>query len=714
MSELLHTISRHARLRPAAVALTGADETLSYGELQRTVENAVEDFADLCFDNAPVALLLDNSPIWVLLDLALATLERPVVPLPLFFTEGQRHHALAQTGAGVLIADRELADRTSLQTFTLFGRTLYVYAVERQPVQLPEGTAKITFTSGTTGEPKGVCLSQSGMEQVALSLLEVMGTEYAGIHCAVLPLAVLLENVAGLYTTLLAGGRYHVPPQAALGFGKSFVPDFPMLVGTLARCQATTAIMVPELLRGTIAVLKRSAVALPAMKFLAVGGARVSPALLSDADDVHLPVFQGYGLSETASVVTLNTPKHNVAGSVGRVLPHIEMSIADDGEILIRNPATLGCIGYGQAPSTLATGDIGHIDERGYLYIDGRKSNVLITAFGRNVAPEWVESELLSQPQIGQALVFGEDAPALGALIVPSAAALTDAEISHAIDRANDTLPEYAQVRHWCKVMPFTPSNRLMTGNGRLRRAAIHDAYRNQMERCLKQSGQYQTFFERLVTATQAERNRLIETPQIRDGLAGKISLDTYRHYLAEAYHHVKHTVSLMRLADKKLSPAASWLREPLVQYIAEEDGHDEWILDDIRSVGGDAEAVRRGKPRLATELMIAYAYDYVSRINPVGFFGMVFVLEGTSTQLATKGADALMRSLNLPKTSFRYLISHGALDLDHMQFFQGLMDRVEDEEDQAAIIHMAKTMYVLFADVFASIPHDLERAHAA
>jgi long-chain acyl-CoA synthetase len=323
-----------------------------------------------------------------------------------------------------------------------------------------------------------------------------------------------------------------------------------------------------------------------------------------------------------------------------------------------------------------------------------------------------VESALLSRPPIGQAIVFGEAAPALAALIVPASAAVTDAEIGMAIDYANGRLPEYAQVRHWTKVPPFTLANRQSTGNGRVRRAVIHAEHRALMARCLGQNGQYVSFFEALVRATGVERARLQDTPQIRDGLLGRISRETYLYFLAEAYHHVKHTVSLMRLADEKMPPDKAWLRAALGEYIAEETGHEEWILDDIANAGGDAHAVRTGMPRLTTELMVAYAYDYVARINPVGLFGMVFVLESTSMQLASRGADALMGSLNLPENCFRYLQSHGALDVNHLQFFQDLMSRINDPVDQAAIIHVAKAMYVLYGDVFRSIPHTTVMAH--
>jgi pyrroloquinoline quinone (PQQ) biosynthesis protein C len=161
-----------------------------------------------------------------------------------------------------------------------------------------------------------------------------------------------------------------------------------------------------------------------------------------------------------------------------------------------------------------------------------------------------------------------------------------------------------------------------------------------------------------------------------------------------------------MMAAGSRLPESKEYLREALVEYVEEEVGHQEWILNDIKHTGGNAEKVRRSEPGEATEMMVAYAYDYVSRINPVGFFGMVFVLEGTSIQLATNVAETLQNSLGLPENCFSYLSSHGSLDLEHMKFFEKLVNQIDDAADQEAIIHVAKRMFVLFARVFQSIPH--------
>jgi pyrroloquinoline quinone (PQQ) biosynthesis protein C len=214
-------------------------------------------------------------------------------------------------------------------------------------------------------------------------------------------------------------------------------------------------------------------------------------------------------------------------------------------------------------------------------------------------------------------------------------------------------------------------------------------------------------FFQRLVAETAEGQQALASVPQIQDGLAGRISRETYIAYLAEAYHHVKHTVPLMQAARAGLDDAHAWLRPALDEYIAEETGHEHWILDDIRHCGGDPEAVRLGAPREATRRMVAFAHDYITQVNPVGFFGMVFVLEGLSVRMASQGAEAVARTLELGPECFSYLTSHGALDIEHLVFFQQLMDQVTDPADQAAIIEVAKAIFGRFADVFRAIPHD-------
>jgi pyrroloquinoline quinone (PQQ) biosynthesis protein C len=214
------------------------------------------------------------------------------------------------------------------------------------------------------------------------------------------------------------------------------------------------------------------------------------------------------------------------------------------------------------------------------------------------------------------------------------------------------------------------------------------------------------SFHHRLITETAQARLGLLAAPIIQGVLMrGEVSLPSYLAFLTEAYHHVRHTVPLLRAAKAALPPHHAWLNDAMDEYIEEEAGHDEWILDDIRACGGDAEAVRHGQPALATEIMVAYAYDTIARANPLGFFGMVHVLEGTSVALALQAADAIQKPLALPDSAFSYLRSHGTLDQEHTAHFALLMDRISDAADQADIVHAARAFYRLYGDVFRGLP---------
>lgn len=216
------------------------------------------------------------------------------------------------------------------------------------------------------------------------------------------------------------------------------------------------------------------------------------------------------------------------------------------------------------------------------------------------------------------------------------------------------------------------------------------------------------SFYDELTAATERERAEFLAIPFLRDGAAGRLTLDSYIAFLTQAYHHVKHTLPLLMACGARLPARLEWLRTAVAEYIEEETGHQEWILNDITACGGDAEAVRHGTPGLPAELMVAYAYDTIARGNPAGFFGMVFVLEGTSVQLATRAAENLQASLKLPKQAFSYLLSHGSLDISHIDFFRNLVNRLERDEDKAPIVHGAKVFYRLYGDVFRALPHNV------
>ncbi len=212
------------------------------------------------------------------------------------------------------------------------------------------------------------------------------------------------------------------------------------------------------------------------------------------------------------------------------------------------------------------------------------------------------------------------------------------------------------------------------------------------------------SFYDQLVKQTASSREYLLSSPIILRTFKGEISKEDYLAFLTQAYYHVRHTVPLLMAVGSRMTMEQEWLREALGEYIEEEMGHQEWILNDIEAAGGDKKIIQHGMPGMATELMVSYAYDTIHRGNPLGFFGMVLVLEGTSIKLATDAAGIIQKTLTLPDNAFSYLTSHGSLDIEHMTFFESLMNKITDASDQKVIIHAAHIFYHLYAEIFRTL----------
>ena len=211
-------------------------------------------------------------------------------------------------------------------------------------------------------------------------------------------------------------------------------------------------------------------------------------------------------------------------------------------------------------------------------------------------------------------------------------------------------------------------------------------------------------FREQVRVATAADRDYLLQAPVIGEALAGRISRTRYLAFLTQAWHHVRHTVPLLMAVGARLPDRHAKLQKGLIHYLEEEVGHDDWILNDIEAAGGDRHAAAASVPNVETDAMVAYAWDTVQRRNPVGFFGMVHVLEGTSVALAVRAADEIERSLGLPKQAFTYLRSHGTLDLEHMEDLGGILDGLTEPADQAAVVQCARAMFWLYGNMFRGI----------
>lgn len=430
-----------------------------------------------------LAVLADNSPDWVIADLAALRSGITHVPLPNFFSPTQLAHVLEQTGADILLTDQPARISELEAGFAVTGRWNSLFWMERPPlrVHLHPGTAKVSFTSGSTGHAKGACLSAEGLTGTASAVADRLADVSIQRHLAVLPLALLLENCAGLYAPLLRGAEIHLPGLASLGWKGMAGFDPARLQEAVLHSRANSLILVPELLKAWALFISATGQQVPSsLSYIAVGGARVDADSVARARALGLPAYQGYGLTECGSVVSLNRPGDDGEG-VGRPLGHVRVGI-DQGEIMVSTQAFLGYLATDRpdrgsdGECRFATGDLGHFDAQGHLHLSGRRKNLLITTYGRNISPEWVEASLVAQPAIAQAVVTGDARPWLSAVLVP-AAGIEEEALAAAVAQANAPLPDYARIGAWVTAAPFTLLNGQATGNGRPVRAAILHHY---------------------------------------------------------------------------------------------------------------------------------------------------------------------------------------------------------------------------------------------
>jgi len=482
---LLAHIRAHAWRQPQAIAIGDDLGELCYLELDLAIDRTAA-----MLEAGRVGLLLANGCHWAVADLALAARGALCVPLPEFFTDAQLGHVIRDADLDLIVTDdplraQGLVGGETLPPVQLAGHEVWLFRrASTGGAGAPLRTAKVTYTSGTTGQPKGVCLAAEAIGATAVGLCQAVGAGPQDRALSLLPLATLLENIGGLYAPLYAGARAQVPALATCGMDGSSGLNGAALFAALGHYAPTTLILVPQLLKALVGGATAGLAGLGSLRFAAVGGAPVSPALLAQARALGIPAYEGYGLSEAVSVVCLNLPEADRPGSAGRPLPHANLSFSSAGEVQVQAPGFLGYLGTTtQPPGIWPTGDLGHLDAEGFLHLDGRCKSAFATAFGRNLAPEWVEGELTSHPDIAQAAVFGEGRPFNTAVLVPRPAT-SQAACERAVRAVNTRLPDYAQVGAWVLAAePFTPGNGLAGPAGTPRREAVHRHYRRQIDR---------------------------------------------------------------------------------------------------------------------------------------------------------------------------------------------------------------------------------------
>jgi long-chain acyl-CoA synthetase len=330
---------------------------------------------------------------------------------------------------------------------------------ERAAALRPDDLATIVYTSGTTGEPKGVMLAHRNFVDVAHCCLEAFDLSPDDTALSFLPYSHVLERINGIFVGLTAGA------------GVWLSRGMDVLVEDIHECRPTVMVSVPRVyekmhqavmarirretalrrflfhwalkqgrrqLRGTPGRLYpladrlvleplRTRLTGGRLRFFITGGAPITREVEEFFWAVGIKILQGWGMTETSSAATANTLSHHRFETVGRPLPGVELRIDEDGEILVRSPGNM--LGYFRAPRATAatlvdgwwvrTGDIGEVDAEGFLRITDRKKDLIKTAGGKYVAPQPLESQLQQDPLIERVVVIGDEKPYVTALVVP-------------------------------------------------------------------------------------------------------------------------------------------------------------------------------------------------------------------------------------------------------------------------------------------------------
>ncbi|MGE5177834.1 MAG: AMP-dependent synthetase/ligase [Bacteroidota bacterium] len=494
-----------------------------------------------------VGILSESRYEWAVMDVAILSMGAVTVPFYQTLPAGQIGPLVADSGIVGAFASNA-AQQEKLELIRAEGHPLRFLwnfeesglpeavpapdpANERPP--RPEDLATIIYTSGTSGTPKGVMLTHANIVSEVVISLTTWKLNPEDIYLSFLPLSHVLERISGFYTMLYAGVTI------------AYAESFDKLPRDLREVRPTVLIAVPRLYEKVIARAIETAagagrftrsifqnayrVAVEAGR-LRNEGKQVPPTLALERTvgfalvygkiarglggrtrlrvsggaplnrevalfyrGAGLPIHEGYGLTETTGAISVNTYERSCEGTVGPVFPTIEVRTAEDGELLVRGPIVMK--GYWQKPKEteealegewLHTGDIGHVDENGFLRITDRKKDLLVMSVGKKVAPQPIEAALRSSPRISEALVLGDGQKYIAALIVPAVGA-TREEIAEDVERVNGNLAQFERIKRF-ELIPdaMTIENGMMTPSLKLKRKAVVEHHREAVERLFR------------------------------------------------------------------------------------------------------------------------------------------------------------------------------------------------------------------------------------
>ena len=515
----------------------GTWQSINWGEFGRRTASAAAAFR--ARDISPgdrVVIVADNQPDYLIAEVALLAIQ--AIPVPTYSTNTRHDHAhvLRDCGARAAIAGTpalaealtQAADALELllvmdspEWAEITGGDASLDALAAEADMIPGGSlCCLIYTSGTGGMPKGVMLPHAALLSNCAGAFELLRLLPIGndIYLSFLPVSHSFEHTVG---------QYFMP---SIGAELVYCRGIEHLASDLVAIRPTVMTVVPRILetiRGRVlAQVARSpawrqrlfGLALEIglrrldgrlslldrlldpmldrlarqkvrdrfggrLKGLMSGGARLEPEVGRFFLALGIPVLQGYGQTEAGPAISANPPHAIRIDSVGPVFANVDLRIAEDGEILVRGDLVMaGYWGHPEATAAairdgwLHTGDIGRLDEYGYLHITDRKKDMIVLSGGDNISPARLEGLLVSEPEIAQAVVTGEGRSSISAILAPSTG-YDAAAVARAVARVNTRLAVTERVRRHVLVEAFTLDNGLLTPTQKIRRRAVIERF---------------------------------------------------------------------------------------------------------------------------------------------------------------------------------------------------------------------------------------------
>lgn len=491
----------------------GVWQSVTWQSLDQLSSNLAQELSTMGIARGSlVAHHSENRLAWLVTDLAIQKLSAIHLPLHGTFTPPQAMHLLQHAGADILLVSPTLDAAWQTQSHSptrlivgedcevTYSQKTSLQSEAKTEAELPSGTSLLLYTSGTSGKPRGVCLSNSGLAANAIATQQAFAIGQpsdAGenrVRLNVLPLSHVYALVCDFYGSIIDGAQLAIPPsrQTWLQDAAEIQPTFLNAVPYFYERLQAEVLQASE--SANLALQKAALQKLTGGKLIhcCVGGATASPALLQFFEACELPLLAGYGLTENSPCISVSGPHVYRAGSVGKIVPGLEARVSSEHEILVRGTSVM-CGYYKDTYATAAalkegwlhTGDLGHFDEDGFLFLQGRKTEMLVTSLGKNIWPGNLEQRILRDSLFQQVVVVGDARPYLTALVMLAAEQrIHESEVLKKIELQLSELPSHEQVRKVAILsMPLESSRGELTAKGELCRSVIAQNYGAQIEK---------------------------------------------------------------------------------------------------------------------------------------------------------------------------------------------------------------------------------------